>query len=605
MRVTSQGANGLATPRLSERTFVWLPWSVGTDRNRPRTVECASPTVSERPSLVVGGKRAGRGSIRTLLVVSLGLGPMSGSLLAVRASAQTSSGAGQGTAPEGLASGTAQPSQNSTFAGQWLASALTETFRLDAWPAQCGPKPAPESSPAGLSLVNEQSGELSFSGLGRPFDTSRCWEQYPGLRRVAHTRGAGAWSSTCKSSETDPRRATVHTNVTAAGNDLLTFRETGDYEFHIGDAKCSAHVTRQRSFTRVSSEVNDPVGGARLVAGASERPNEATSTGGATAVNGATVNGAAVDGVTRGSAGLGSVESTTSGGATRGGERLVRRGCEPVGSEREIRLARPVPWLQPGASYRLTPAIVDAGGCVAAKGTFTYAVEPAVDAVRVGLKSGRIQVSPHAPEGRYTLVIRSGQLREVIEVPVVTREGLAAFLRTPSDAPLGVEVNSPTTTEMLGTSPAAAADTATLRKWWFTGLAGAVILGLGTLGLRLLRAGSRPAASPARLSPLGPSAPTLPSAVAPLAETTAGVKSPTAVSVRPAVASGQLALTVTPEAAPPTPRARPLAPPSETRSNPPPKPRAVEATQGRVCPQCGTRYTDGSLFCGVDGAKLS
>jgi hypothetical protein len=63
-----------------------------------------------------------------------------------------------------------------------------------------------------------------------------------------------------------------------------------------------------------------------------------------------------------------------------------------------------------------------------------------------------------------------------------------------------------------------------------------------------------------------------------------------------AVASGQLALTVVP---PPAARQR--------RSNPPPKPRsAVETTsgEGRVCPQCGTRYTDASVFCGIDGAKL-
>src|SRR5690606_21065958 len=152
----------------------------------------------------------------------------------------------------------------------------------------------------------------------------------------------------------------------------------------------SAQVTRQRSFTRVLSQVNE--GGAPpTAAGASERVVETTSTAPGVSTPSSDVRPAP------GPAEY-PVEGST-GALTRGADRPVRRDCEPAGAEREIRLAGPVPWLQPGASYRLTPAIVDASGCVASKGPFTYAVEPAVDAVRVGLKSGRIQIAPHAPEG--------------------------------------------------------------------------------------------------------------------------------------------------------------------------------------------------------------
>lgn len=466
-----------------------------------------------------------------------------------------------------------------SFAGQWTASALSEVWNFPAWPAACGPRPTPESSAGGSSLVNEESGELSFSGLGRAFRTNQCWEQYPGLRRVAHSRSAGAWSSTCKSAASDPRQANVHTQVTAFGDTLLKFRETGSYEFHIGGAKCSAQVTRSRTFSRSSREVNDPETAATAAAGsavqAAAAPHAISS--GVAAPVAAAPGEAASDDV----ASVGVNGPTPKSAAS---ERPVRQDCEPSGDAREIRMPRPVNWLQPGATYRLTPAIVDATGCVVAKGPFSYSVEPETDAIHVGLKSGLVQVAPHAPEGKYTVVIRSGQLREVIEVPVITREGLAAFLQGPSDAPLSGEGVGPTTPEIVATTPAAATDSATPRKWWFTGLAGLVILGLGTLGLRLLRAGSRPT-----LPPPAPHTVTLQSAVA-------GVSDPPPPVATAAVASGQLALTVVPPAVLP-----------QSRSNPPPKPRSSmdsASGEGRVCPQCGTRYTDASVFCGIDGAKL-
>jgi hypothetical protein len=474
-----------------------------------------------------------------------------------------------------------------SLSGQWVATALSEVWKFGAWPVACGPKPSSDASPAGTSLVNEESGELSFSGPGRAFRTNQCWEQYPGLRRVAHSRSAEAWSSTCKSAEGDPRQANVHTSLTAFGGTLLKFRETGSYEFHIGGAKCSAQVTRSRTFSRSAHEVNEADSLAIGAEGPSV-PETAAPLGdpGAVGELGAEVVGPKTGAAEAVSAGAVSADSKPP--APHGADRPLRSDCEPSGAAREIRMPRPVNWLQPGASYRLTPAIVDATGCLVAKGPFTYVVEPETDAVHVGLRSGLIQVAPQAPEGKYTVIIRSGQLREVIEVPVITREGLAAFLEAPTAAPLGTVSVGASVPEIVGTSPAAASDSATPRKWWFTGLAGLVILGLGGLGLRLLRAGSRPTMPP-------PPPPSVTTASA--AGVSGGGASSAPAASRSAVASGQLALTVVP----------PAVVQPQTRSNPPPKPRSVVETtsgEGRACPQCGTRYTDGSVFCGVDGAKL-
>jgi hypothetical protein len=240
-------------------------------------------------------------------------------------------------------------------------------------------------------------------------------------------------------------------------------------------------------------------------------------------------------------------------------------------------------------------------------------VEPDTGAVSVGLKSGLIQVSPQAPEGRYSVIIRSGQLREVIEVPVVTREGLAAFLQAPTDAPLAVSAAEPTVPqEMIGVTPAAAIDHATPRKWWFIGLTAAVTLALGGLGLRLLRAGSRPTMPPPapkqreRMASEG----VTPNVEAPPSDAASTQPRPDVEAPLPEVASS------------PTK--------SQPRSNPPPKPNSrgtgtaaggaataaggvagasVATSSGasptlRSCPQCGRRYTDGSVFCGSDGGRL-
>lgn len=490
-----------------------------------------------------------------------------------------------------------------SLSGQWTAGALSEVWVFPAWPAACGPKPAPQVSGAAASTIEESAGELSFSGLDRPFRSNQCWEQYPGLRRVAHSRGVRAWSNTCKSADTDPRQANIHTSLSAFGETLIKFRETGSFEFHLGAARCAAQVTRTRSFSRSASrEVNTAETPAELSAGA--------GTGGPGSASSAAGGGEAGGGIAATAAPGSSAASATTASASDPArldpaappsERPVHHDCTPSGPATEIRVPRAVHWLQAGSTYRLTPALVDAAGCAVAKGPFTYTVEPNTGAVSVGLKSGLIQVSSQAPEGKYSVIIRSGELREVIEVPVVTREGLAAFLQAPTDGPLAASIPEAAALpqEMIGVTPAAAPDHATPRKWWFIGLTALVTLGLGGLGLRLLRAGSRPTMPPPAPKLREPT-PSSPSLTSPIEAPLSGAPTPrrTDVDAEPPVAP-----TTADAAASPTK--------SQPRSNPPPKPSSRGA-QGapaasaslRACPQCGTRYTDGSVFCGVDGGRL-
>lgn len=566
-------------PRLSSRGVLWLPRCVGVFRShvRPRT---------RYPSIRV-------------FAASLGV-VLAGAWTDVWALGQT------------------EPTQSGQLSGQWTASALAEVWVFPAWPAACGPKPSPQVSSGGVSTVEESAGELTFAGLDRPFRTNQCWEQYPGLRRVAHSRSARAWSNTCKSADTDPRQANIHTSLSAFGETLIKFRETGSFEFHLDGARCTAQVTRTRSFSRSASrEVNTAETPAALAGEVVNADDDAAA---------AAAAGAAGGGPTAAVAGVAPTAPSASSAASAAGselarldgadapsppsERPVRHDCTPSGPATEIRVPRPVHWLQTGSTFRLMPALVDASGCAVAKGPFNYTVEPDTGAVSVGLKSGLIQVSPQAPEGKYSVIIRSGQLREVIEVPVVTREGLAAFLQAPTDAPLAVSAGSPNVPlEMIGVTPAAASDHATPRKWWFIGLTAAVTLGLGGLGLRLLRAGSRPTMpppAPKQRQPLAKGAGATPSVEVPDSVVQhSDFRHSDAASTLPRPPAEAEFADVPPPAAASSPTK------SQPRSNPPPKPNsrgarepATGAAKLRACPQCGRQYTDGSVFCGVDGDRL-
>lgn len=470
------------------------------------------------------------------------------------------------------------------LSGQWAASPLVESWSFPAWSTACGPKPVAQNSAGGSSLVTEESGELAFAGPGRTYRTHQCWEQYPGLRRVAHSKGAHAWSSTCKSAADDPRQANIHTSVSLHGDSTIKFRETGSYEFYIQSSKCVAQVSRTRTFSRQLPEKVNEEGGAGAVSPSGSIPPAVAAPAPAAAASVPNSDGPmpvatslATGGSPPGADGTDKVPTATS-VQVRTSRHEVHHDCDQVGPAHEIRSPRPVHWLQPASSYRLAPVVVDAAGCVVSKGPFTYAMDPPAEAVTVGARTGVIQVGANAAEGTYSVVIRSGDLREVIEVPVVTREGLASFLQSSTPPPLASQTAAVVTTqEMLGTAPAAATDSATPRKWWFVALAGMVTLALGLLGLRLLRAGSRPT--------LPPAAP----------GTAIGKSSPSTLP------SG-------PNSVPPTTRSEP------PRSNPPAKPSSHAAPNvsgsappleaWRMCPQCGELYQDGSVFCGADGARL-
>ena len=57
--------------------------------------------------------------------------------------------------------------------GTWHASALVERWSIGDWGEACGPRPAPQGAPGGVVTVKDSGGELTISGAGRTWRTTK------------------------------------------------------------------------------------------------------------------------------------------------------------------------------------------------------------------------------------------------------------------------------------------------------------------------------------------------------------------------------------------------------------------------------------------------
>src|SRR5450631_3352972 len=115
------------------------------------------------------------------------------------------------------------------FDGKWSMSPMNESFTVQQWIAGCGPAPVNGNAGGGGTVSVVQEGdELVIMG-GRVFRTNQCWDPTPALQRVAHSASASgrAWSTRCATPPSDPRRATITTNVSAVSDTQIVIIETG------------------------------------------------------------------------------------------------------------------------------------------------------------------------------------------------------------------------------------------------------------------------------------------------------------------------------------------------------------------------------------------
>lgn len=461
------------------------------------------------------------------------------------------------------------PYPSADLSGTWNASALKEAWSFPAWPEACGPKPAGLGAAGGTTEVVEQGGELLFSGAGK-FKTTDCWDQSTGIRRVTHAQNQRAWTNTCKTPSSDPRQVNLQTSIVASDS-RITLREVGHYAYQHDGVTCEADVVRSRTYSR-NLDGNENADEAR-------RQSEATRSLSASAPPDD------------------STPRPEPGGAKANGVE-----CTSPGEPTELRFVNLIQWVEPGSSVQVTAQALDKDGCTT-RAAVHYSLEPNVGVVTLGERTGLLRVASTAEQQSVSVVARSGTLSKTLTLPIVPKESRSVLLHAPGDEPVQVTTASqPVADPLIGSAATRAQDRAVERKWWFAGLAGLIVVGLATLGLRLLRAGSRsgsdappprPSANPGPLDspsvhPYSGQNTARPSiskgeiAIRDLGKTDPGFRRPTSGSVFTHQDGPDSELPVT----------------QSNRNSPPFNKRES------FCPRCGTRYIDGSLYCGVDGERL-
>lgn len=441
---------------------------------------------------------------------------------------------------------------------------MRESWSTTEWGEACGPKPASAGgSGGGTVTVTEQGSELSFSGGGRSFSTSQCWDPLPGLRPTSHSGGKRGWSTNCSSPAGDSRRASVHTLISAT-DDTIVISETGLYEFSIKGSICKASVSRSRSMKLI------------------QRAGEAAASVSATATVSAPTRSDPVPRATE-------LEP----------ERGSQVGVAAPSDRLEITPTRKL--MRPGESFTIEVRVLNKSGAVIASADPTIEVDPdSAIASSVHVSERTVSVDAGAGEGTANIFVTLGGKTLSVSVEVTPPEkydallaqrGLDARGEDHSVAVIEIELG-------LGSVPRNAEDTAKARRTVFLVIIGGITALLGVVALAYFRRGRH--APVDRMSELAP----------PPNVTFFENESPTAILAMECPRCGRVlatgtafcptdgtALTPSKQAPPPPPVASLPPPPGA-----PPKPK--KAGPAKICPTCGETFASDAGFCGADGTQL-
>lgn len=458
-----------------------------------------------------------------------------------------------------------------TLSGRWSATAMRVAWNIGDWGPACGPRPSGSGAPGGPVTVRQHGSELSFSGAGRNYSTTECWEQFPGLRRVSHSAGQRNWHNVCKTAPNDSRQATIITTISATDT-TISLDETGQYQFVLQGQNCTASARRTRTY--------------RLVQREGEAPPEPTASAPASAP------------------------------APAGA-------CSAPGppARLEVRPSRKL--MRPGENFTFGALVVDSQGCVLDRAPRWRITSQHAAAELVA--PGEIHVDPNAPEGEIGLSATLGGHSANVVVEVASQARYNALLESgnfnasgeSSQAAVAIVASS-----SIGARTAVARAQARSHKRLFVAVLGAAALALGLLGLLITwrshvrHTSEAAAASPASKAEPEPAmppkrsgrvCPTCREEYPPDAEfcATDGNRLVSLAEASGESKAGGGICPVCGQGFDPGVQSCPrhdeeLVPASvylaslKTRSKP----------EKRICPVCGTQYPGDSQFCGNDGAAL-
>ncbi len=139
--------------------------------------------------------------------------------------------------------------QSSSVSGRWDASPLQVSWAIGTWEESCGAKPGGGGDGGGIVTLTASGSDFSWSGLGRSYSSTSCWEQMPGLQVRSHSASATTIQTTCEMPKGDPRQAKLVTTWALRG-DKIYFDEAAQYQFVSKDGPCTASARRTRLLSR-------------------------------------------------------------------------------------------------------------------------------------------------------------------------------------------------------------------------------------------------------------------------------------------------------------------------------------------------------------------
>lgn len=343
-----------------------------------------------------------------------------------------------------------------TLSGTWSASAISERWNIGDWGEACGPKPAPHGAGGGTVTVTDTGSELSFSGGGYP-RTTGCFEMGGGINVVSHGGGARGWKTRCATSPNDPRRATIVTTLTATDS-LISFDETGEYQFVLKEQNCTASVRRSRTYSlvkRLGDDAPPPT------ATASAAPPPATTAA--------------------------PPPTETAKPPEPKNEPKPARTCDALGEPARLEVRPSEKLLKPGETFVFTSIVTDAAGC---RVTVVPTWSVVGDAKGLTVTNGTVVVDAASAEGPVVLQATVAGKSIKANVEIVSPDRFQEILSARRLNAAGENENAAVATLATGSvggGSGEASDGSKARRFAFLGVVGLSVLSLGGVGLFLFR----------------------------------------------------------------------------------------------------------------------
>jgi hypothetical protein len=346
-----------------------------------------------------------------------------------------------------------------SLAGRWQAEPMTVRWVIGEWGDACGPRPSGGGDPGGVVNIELKNDELVIAGGERSYSSEQCWEMHPGLDRQSHAKGSRSWATTCRTKPNDSRQEILQTTITAS-DDVITFRESGQYQFSLQGQTCSASSGRWRTYRRLPAGAETPAPAPTpepepaQVAPPREVPSDAP-----------------------------------------------RRPCANPGAPARIEVRPARKLMRAGESFSFRASVFDARGCVL-RTPVSWELAPPDPSAK--LEGGALQIAPGAPDAELNVVATAANQAVAVTVGVVSNERYTSLLASGNFTADGASIEAATatiTSGSFGAGDSAPEPVSPGRKWTFVALVSGIALCLGVVGVLLLRRAQRQRTENPKLDP--------------------------------------------------------------------------------------------------------